>query len=142
MFNKDKEPLKTLQFKSRAEAFNYMLTYLLNEKKIEPAEAAKQANEFAEIFAINMGIPLQVEPELKGVDKYISIAQKIGNYLSENPKIIEYGIPAITFIAGLFTGKKVEEAEDRRPPYQSIRKPFADGQEQRVEPPIDFSKID
>ena len=68
MFNKDKEALKTLEFKSRAEAFNYMLTYLLSEKKIEPAEAAKQANEFAEIFAINMGIPLQVEPELNGVD--------------------------------------------------------------------------
>ena len=142
MFGKEADPPKTLEFKSRADAFSYMLAYLINDKKVEPIEAAKQANEFAEIFATNMGIPSKIEPELKGVDKYISIAQKIGDYLSEHPKIIEYGIPAVTFIAGLFTGKKVEEAEDRRPPYQSIRKSSADGQEQRVEPPIDFSKID
>lgn len=136
VFSKD-EP-KALDFKSRAEAFNYMLSYLINEKKVEPADAAKQANAFAEIFAINMGIPLQVEPELKGVDKYISIAQKIGNYLSENPKIIEYGIPAVTFIAGLFTGKKVEEAEDHRPPYRSIR----ERPDNQPEQPINFDNID
>ena len=96
-------------------------------------EAAKQANEFAEIFATNMGIPIKLEPEPKGVDKYISMAEKIGNYIEQHPKVVEYGIPALTFVAGLFTGKKVEQIEDKH-----------DGQ---MPPPpaneqIDFDKID
>lgn len=98
-----------MDFHSRSEAFTYMLGYLINDKKLDPMEAAKQANEFAEIFATNMGIPNKIEPELRGVDKYISMAEKIGNYLEQHPKVIEYSIPALTFLVGLFTGKKVED---------------------------------
>ena len=104
---------KELQFSTRAEAFNYMLSYLVEDKHLEPLDAAKQANEFAEIFAKNMGIPLVVEPEKKGIDKYLSMADKIGKYIQDNPKVIEYGVPAITFIFGLFTGKKVEQFETK-----------------------------
>lgn len=104
--------IRDLEFKSRAEAFNYMLSYLITNKNLEPMEAAKQANEFAEIFANNMGIPLKPEPELKGVDKYLSNAEKIANYIEQHPKVVEYGIPLFTFIAGLFTGKKVEQYDN------------------------------
>ena len=69
-------------------------------------EAAQKANEFADIFAKNMGIPLKIEPEPQGVDKYLSMATKIANYIEEHPKVVEYGVPALTFVAGLFTGKK------------------------------------
>lgn len=127
-FQQKKTP--DLHFTTRAEAFNYMLAYMMEEKKADPLEAAKQANEFAEIFAKNMGIPLKIEPDLKGVDKYISAAEKIGNYIETHPKVVEYGIPAITFIAGLFTGKKVEDYQDRH-----------DQEAPKPQEPLDFDKI-
>ena len=33
-------------------------------------------------------------------------------FIEEHPKVVEYGVPALTFVAGLFTGKKVEQAND------------------------------
>lgn len=51
---------KELKFSTRAEAFNYMLSFLVEEKNVPPLDAAKQANEFAEIFATNMGLPLVI----------------------------------------------------------------------------------
>lgn len=107
-----------------------MLSYLVDEKNVDPLEAAKQANEFAEIFAKNMGIPLVVEPEKKGIDKYLSMADKIGKYIQENPKVIEYGVPAITFIVGLFTGKKAEQFETREETGHAVE-----------HEPIDFESI-
>lgn len=124
MFTKKTQP--ELKFASRSDAFSYMLVYLTEEKHEDPLEAAKKANEFADIFAQNMGIPLKQEPEPKGVDKYLSMATKIANYIEEHPKIVEYGIPAVTFVAGLFTGKKVEQITDsdnhdgNTPPNESI----------------------
>lgn len=106
-----------------------------------------QANEFAEIFATNMGIPLKVVPEPKGVDKYLSMAEKIGTYIEEHPKVVEYGIPALTFVAGLFTGKKVEQAEDNSHPYQSImqgppQNSNAECKTSEDKKPINFDEID
>lgn len=118
--------------RDRAEAFTYMLNKLIGEGT-DPLEAAKKANEFAEIFAVNMGIPLNPEPKLQGVDKYISGAEKIGKFLEEHPKIIELGIPVVTFIAGLFTGKKVEQCEDQHS-YHSIRPP-------ENQPPLDIENL-
>ena len=107
-----KKPQTELKFTTRAEAFSYMLMYMTEEKHADPLEAAQKANEFADIFAKNMGIPLKIEPEPQGVDKYLSMATKIANYIEEHPKVVEYGVPALTFVAGLFTGKKVEQAND------------------------------
>ncbi|WP_455659924.1 hypothetical protein [Phocaeicola faecalis] len=109
MFQTKKQP--ELKFTTRSEAFSYMLMYMTEEKHADPLEAAQRANEFADIFAKNMGIPLKTEPEPQGVDKYLSMATKIADYIEEHPKVVEYGIPALTFVAGLFTGKKVEQSE-------------------------------
>lgn len=109
---RQKGPQVDMKFTTRSEAFSYMLMYMIEEKHADPLEAAQKANEFADIFAKNMGIPLKIEPEPQGVDKYLSMATKIANYIEEHPKVIEYGVPAFTFIAGLFTGKKVEQAID------------------------------
>lgn len=106
------KPMPELHFNTRADAFNYMLLYLTSEKRTDPLDAAKQADEFADIFAKNMGLPLKTEPEPQGVDKYLSMATKIADYIEEHPKVVEYGVPALTFIAGLFTGKKVEQITD------------------------------
>lgn len=108
-----KKPQTELKFTTRSEAFSYMLMYMTEEKHANPLEAAQKANEFADIFAKNMGIPLKVEPEPQGVDKYLSMATKIANYIEEHPKVVEYGVPALTFVAGLFTGKKVEQSIDQ-----------------------------
>lgn len=109
LFSPNKKP--ELKFTTRSEAFSYMLMYMTEERRADPLEAALKANEFADIFAKNMGIPLKTEPEQKGVDKYLSMATKIADYIEEHPKVVEYGLPALTFVAGLFTGKKVEQAE-------------------------------
>jgi hypothetical protein len=111
LFDRQQQPPR-LDFTTRADAFSYMLKYLMDEKKMEPMEAAKQANEFAEIFATNMGIPIKTEPEPQGVDKYISIAEKIGNYVDAHPKVVEVGLGLATFVAGLFTGKEEEKVTE------------------------------
>lgn len=82
-----------------------MLAYLIEEKKREPMEAAKEANEFAEIFAVNMGLPTKIEPERKGYDKAVYYVKETVKLVKENPEIVNIVVPAVTFIAGLFTGK-------------------------------------
>ena len=64
-----KRSQQELKFSTRSEAFSYMLMYLVDEKHVEPLEAAQKANEFADIFSKNMGIPLKNEPEPQGVDR-------------------------------------------------------------------------
>lgn len=152
IFDKKKQPQSApnyLNFSTRAEAFNYMLNYMLNDKCVDPMEAAEKANEFAEIFSANMGIPLKKEPKLEGVDKYISMAEKIGGYIENHPKVVEYGLPVATFVVGLFTGKKVEEASDdkfnwQQPVYSQQQSNNCDGELKTTENcnKIDFDKID
>lgn len=123
-----KKPVEVPQsFASRADAFNYMLRYQIEEKKSEPLEAAEKANKFAEIFATNMGIPLVAEAPKEGIDKYISMADKLASWIERNPKVVEYGVPAVTGLIGLFVGKKVEQADEKH--------------ENIVHEEIDFDKI-
>lgn len=117
-------------FRSREEAFSAMLAYLIEEEKKEPMIAAKEANEFAEIFAVNMGLPTKVEPERKGYEKVMYYVKETTTMIKENPEIVNLLVPAATFIAGLFTGKKVEQnAEQTAQPQQP------------EQPPIDFDKV-
>jgi hypothetical protein len=127
MFNIKKEESRTMSFSTRAEAFAYMLNYQLNEKKADPMEAAKNANEFADIFAKNMGIPTIVEPPPQGVDKIIKSVDKVMCYCEEHPKAVDYLVGAVTFAAGLFTQKTLDNNNTPTKPQQE---------------PIDFDKID
>ena len=126
MFTK-KEEARPMSFATRAEAFAYMLNFQLNEKKADPMEAAKNANEFAEIFAQNMGIPTNVEPPAQGVDKVIKSVDKVMCYCEEHPKAVDYLVGAVTFAAGLFTQKTLDNNNTPTKPQQE---------------PIDFDKID
>lgn len=123
VFNYKKKSFET-NFRTRDEAFSAMLAYLIEEEKMKPLDAAKQANEFAEIFAANMGIPTKVEPERKGYDKVMYYMKETTNFVKENPQVMEYLIPAVTFIAGLFTGKKEEKQTNTQqaqtPPQEPI----------------------
>ena len=127
MFNIKKEESRTMSFSTRAEAFAYMLNYQLTEKKADPMEAAKNANEFADISAKNMGIPTIVEPPPQGVDKIIKSVDKVMCYCEEHPKAVDYLVGAVTFAAGLFTQKTLDNNNTPTKPQQE---------------PIDFDKID
>lgn len=128
-----KKTIKT-DFSTRREAFNWMLSYLIEDKGMEPLDAAKQAEEFAQIVAANNGLPQQTAPEPKGMDRYINEVKKVVVMVKENPEIIEYGVPLVSFITGLFTGKK--EASTSTNPDQVTYT-----QEQPTQEPIDFDKI-
>lgn len=118
------------RFHSRAEAFNAMLAYLIEEEHKSPMEAARQANEFADLFAKNMGLPINLEPEKKGYDKMVYYVKETITLIKDNPELVKYGVPLATFIAGLVTGNKYEN--NTPPPVQ----------DQPAPEPIDFDKID
>lgn len=104
-----------LQFATRAEAFNYMLSVQLDKGK-DPMEAAKSANEFADIFATNMGIPTRTEPTPEGVDRYLVSINKVVNYFEEHPKVTEFITGAFTFAIGAFFGNKAGQNPSPEPP--------------------------
>ena len=96
--------------KTRADAFAYMLTEQLNGGA-ETMEAAKRADEFASIFAKNMGLPDQPTPE--GVEKYLQMAEKAADYCDRHPKVVEFVTGALTAAVGIFAGTKI--AKDDQP---------------------------
>lgn len=113
------------RFSSRQDAFAYMLAYQLDKGK-DPMDAAKQADEFAGIFAKNMGLPQEVEPSKEGIDKYIAVVDKVACYCEQHPRTVDFVTGALTFVVGAFAGKKIEQASEPKPPGE----------------PIDFDKID
>lgn len=129
VFNYTRKTFET-KFRSREEAFSAMLAYLIEEEKKDPMLAAKEANEFAEIFAVNMGLPTKVEPERKGYEKVMYYVKETTTMIKENPEIVNLLVPAATFIAGLFTGKKVEQNTEQQAQPQ-----------QPAQPPIDFDNV-
>lgn len=126
MFTQKKEKPE-LRFSTRSEAFAYMLAYQL-EEKANPMDAAQKANEFADIFAKNMGIPVNITPPAEGIDKYIQMADKIVCYCDQHPKAVDMVVGVATFVLGAFTGKKAEQAEENKP--------------QQPQEPIDFENLD
>lgn len=127
MWSTKKTNITDLQFSSRGEAFAYMLKWQLEEKKADPMEAAEKANQFADIFAANTGVPGKVEPELKGIDKYMQLADKVVCYCDEHPKVVDYVTGVATFLVGLVLGKK-EEQQQQIPP--------------QVKEPINFENVE
>lgn len=132
VFSYKKKSFET-NFRSRDEAFSAMLAYLIEEEKMQPMEAAKQANQFAEIFAVNMGLPVKMEPEKKGYDKVMYYMKETTTFIKENPQVVEYLIPAVTFIAGLFTGNKTAQ--------QNTAQLQPEQPKQQQQPPIDFDNV-
>ena len=106
--------------KTRADAFAYMLTEQLNGGA-EPMEAAKRADEFASIFARNMGLPDQPAPE--GVEKYLQMAEKAADYCDRHPKVVEFVTGALTAAVGIFAGNKLaKDDQPSAPPHPPINR--------------------
>lgn len=83
---------------------------------VEAMTAAKNADEFAGIFAKNMQLPEKVEPQPKGVDKVLMSIDKISVWVDQHPKVVEMIIPTVTFVAGLFTAKSAAPAPTQNEP--------------------------
>lgn len=101
----DKKTERMPDFGSRGEAFAYMLRYQMEEKGVDPMEAAEKAGEFADIFSKNMGLPEKVEPAAQGVDKWLKDAEKVGKFCESHPKAVDMLTGVVTFLAGAITGK-------------------------------------
>ena len=114
MWGQIKANIKDMQFSSRAEAFEYMLKYQLEEKKADPMEAAEKAGQFADIFSTNIGLPGKIEPQPQGLDKYLQMADKMVCYCDEHPRVLEFLSGAATFAVGLFTGRKRKSHNQQR----------------------------
>lgn len=105
IFGKDEK--LDLRFASRAEAFAFMLAFQMDKVK-DPMTAAKLADEFADLYASNMGLPNRKEPPLEGVDRYLVSIDKVVAYCEGHPKVLDFVTGAVTFAAGTFFGKKIE----------------------------------
>ena len=123
MWGKEKETLP--RFYSRSEAFAFMLQRRI-EGGTDPMTAAKDADEFATLFAKNMGLPEVVEPEPQGIDATLAAIDKVSVWVDNHPKVVELLIPTVTFVAGLFTGRKTDSPSPPPP----------------CSEPIDFDRID
>lgn len=108
MWGRDKQE-RLPAFSTRGEAFAYMLQRQLQDG-VEAMTAAKNADEFADIFAKNMQLPEKIEPQPKGVDKVLMSIDKISVWVDQHPKVVEMIIPTVTFVAGLFTAKTASAA--------------------------------
>ena len=112
--------MNDLRFTSRVEAFAYMLKFQLEERKADPMEAAKKAGEFADIFATNMGMPVNTEPPKKGVDKVFEMVDKTVCYCESHPQVVDFITGAATFAIGLFAGKKSDQSNATIPTPEKI----------------------
>ena len=86
---------------------------------VKKGEAAKKAGEFADIFATNMGMPVNTEPPKKGVDKVFEVVDKTVCYCESHPQIVDFITGAATFAIGLFAGKKSDQNTEI-PPHDKI----------------------
>lgn len=62
LFDKSTNLPTHISFSTRSEAFTYMLNYLISEKKMEPMEAAKQANELSNSRILNARTLINMKP--------------------------------------------------------------------------------
>ena len=87
-------------FQSRSEAFDFMLTYRIN-KGDDYAEAADEADKFADIIAKNKKLP-PIPPKPKdAIDTVVGYANKIASVKRENSEIWELVVGGI---GGLVSG--------------------------------------
>jgi hypothetical protein len=110
------------KFSSRADAFAYMLALRLDDG-CDPMEAARQAGEYADIYARNMGLPDRKEAPAEGIDKYIRDLDKITSYCDAHPKMVDLLLGAVSFIGGYLTGNR---AAPPSPPPAHVDEPAID----------------
>lgn len=119
-------PAAPPQFQSRAEAFAYMLAQRMSQGG-DPMEAAREAGEFADIYATNMGLPATPVKPAEGIDKYLADIDKITAYCDQHPKMVDLLLGAVSFVGGVLTAKKLDNPPSAPAP---------------PKPPIDFDSVE
>lgn len=125
------KPAAPPQFTSRAEAFAYMLSRRMADGS-DPMAAAREAGEFADIYASNMGLPATPEKPVEGLDKYMADLDKIAGYCDQHPKMVDLLLGAVSFIGGVLTAKGIDQHRLQAAPPQQPQQPAA---------PIDFDNV-
>lgn len=113
-------------FKSRAEAFDYMFTEMC-DRGADLQDAAKKANDFAEIICKNRSLPDAPEKEKNAIDKCVGYLEQITVIKREHPEIWTLAAGAIGGLIGAFTGGKQALSSE---------------QEQQLPPPPNFNEIE
>lgn len=109
-------------FKSRAEAFDYMLTSLC-EKGEDVMEAAKKAEAFAEIVAKNRALPEAPKPFIA---QCMDTLKQVAEVKQQYPAAWEIMSGVLGGVVGVIAGTKVVEEKE---------------EEQNAEP-IDFDNLE
>ena len=118
MWNSSKSERKVPEFKSRAEAFNYMFAELY-ENGEDPINAAERANSFADIITTNLGLPKEPEKPKSMVEKTITFVKEVSVIKKEYPEAWDLLVGAIGGVIGAVTGVKAaqpEESEEQKEP--------------------------
>lgn len=107
MFSKDKAIPPT--FKSRSEAFDYMLSELIRKGE-DMMKAAEKANAFAEIVAANKSLPDIPPAPLNTMERVVGYVKMAAQLKKDNPEVWELITGAL---GGLVSGFAVLTADSR-----------------------------
>ena len=122
MFNKSGNKQVPV-FRSRAEAFDYMFAEMCN-RGADLSDAARRADEFADIIAKNRALPDAPEKPKNAIETCVGYLQQITVIKRDHPEIWELASGAIGGLIGAFVGSK--SADNNDPP---------------LPPPPDFDSI-
>lgn len=98
-------------FKSRAEAFDYMFTTLCTNGE-DMMEAAKKAEQFAEIIAKNRDLP---QVPKKFLEQCMDFMKQVSEVKRDYPEMWDIAGGILGGVVGLFAGAKTAEAVDEQP---------------------------
>ena len=98
-------------FKSRAEAFDYMFTTLCTNGE-DMMEAAKKAEQFAEIIGKNRELP---QVPKKFLEQCMDFMKQVSEVKRDYPEMWDIAGGILGGVVGLFAGAKTAEAVDERP---------------------------
>lgn len=115
MFNRDKKQVPT--FRSRAEAFDYMFAEMC-DRGAELSDAAKRADEFADIIAKNRALPDAPEKQKNMIETCVGYLQQITVIKRDHPEVWSLAAGALGGLIGAVAGTKanVNEEEEQLPP--------------------------
>lgn len=116
MFNRNNnKPVPV--FTSRSEAFDYMFAEMC-DRGADLSDAAKRADEFADIIAKNRSLPTVPEKQKNVVEKCVVFLQQVSVIKKENPEVWNLAAGAIGGLIGAFAGTKAAEEphQDDVPP--------------------------
>lgn len=102
-------------FKSRAEAFDYMFAEMC-DRGADLHDAAKRADEFADIIAKNRSLPDAPEKPKNAIETCVGYLQQISVIKREHPDIWDLATGAIGGLIGVVAGSKIQEDEDESIP--------------------------